>query len=158
MAIPWKVLSFLDQNQVPYIHTTHPTTFRALEVAFAEHMSARKVAKVVVFHGDDGYAMAVLPADSVVDMQEMKALLDLPHLRLATEEELAELFPETELGAMPPFGSLFYMPVYVDSTLARQEAIAFNAGTHRDLVHMRFRDFANLVKPTIVSFARRTAA
>ena len=104
------------------------------------------------------YCIGHRDADSVVDMQEMKTLLDLPHLRLATEEELAELFPETELGAMPPFGSLFYMPVYVDSTLARQEAIAFNAGTHRDLIHMRFRDFANLIKPTIVSFARRTAA
>src|SRR5213078_2692860 len=104
-------------------------------VASADHVPAREVAKTVVFVQENiMYGLAVLCADCVVDMHELRLLLDQPRLRLATERELAELFPECEIGAMPPFGSLFHMPVYVDGRLAGEEMIEFNAGTHQDVV------------------------
>ena len=102
--------------------------------------------------------MAVLTADSVVDIEQLRQDLGLARLRLATEAELSDLFPACELGAMPPFGNLFGLPVYVDDRLAGQETITFNAGTHRDVIHMRFRDFDRLANPAIVTFARRVAA
>jgi Ala-tRNA(Pro) deacylase len=158
MPILTKLREFLDQNKVDYTHTVHPLAYTAKEVASAEHVPAREVAKTVVFLSEHGYGMAVLTADSVVDLEQLRQDLGLARLRLATEAELAELFPSCELGAMPPFGNLFGLPVYVDDRLAGQELITFNAGTHRDVVHMYFRDFDRLVNPAIVTFARRVAA
>ncbi len=102
--------------------------------------------------------MAVLPADSLVDMQELRIVLDMPRLRLASERELAELFPDCELGAMAPLGPLFAMQVYIDYSLCHEDEIAFNAGTHRDVIHIKYRDYANLVAPHKVAFARRAYA
>ena len=153
-----RILEYLDQNKVEYSHHAHPDAYTAREVASAEHVPTHEVAKTVVFVEEDGYGMAVLGADCAVDMYEPRMLLGQPRLRLATEPELAKLFPECELGAMPPFGSLFHMPVYVDSRLAGEEMIEFNAGTHRDVVRLRFRDYESLVKPIIVNFARVVAA
>lgn len=154
MPILRKLQEFLDQSNVEYTHTSHPTAYTAREVASAEHLPAREIAKTVVFLGENGYGMAVLPADSVVDLEQLRLDLGLARLRLATEAELGDLFTECELGAMPPFGNLFDLPIYVDTRLASQEYIAFNAGTHRDVVHMKFRDYERLVNPAIVPFAR----
>ena len=153
-----RILEYLDQNKVEYSHHTHPDAYTARQVASAEHVPMREVAKAVVFLEEDGYGMAVLGADCAVDMYELRMLLGQPHLRLATERELGKLFPECELGAMPPFGNLFRMPVYVDSRLAAEELIEFNAGTHRDVIRLRFRDYESLVKPIVVNFARVVAA
>jgi Ala-tRNA(Pro) deacylase len=153
MPIVERLQDMLERNQVRFTHTIHPEAYRAVEVARAEHIPPHKVAKTIVFHGDQGYGMAVLPADFLVDLQELRYMLGLSHLRLATEEELAELFPDCELGAMPPFGNLYNMPVYADSSLADEETIAYNAGTHRDVVHMKYADFKELVKPGIVTFS-----
>jgi Ala-tRNA(Pro) deacylase len=153
-----RLTSYLDQQQVPYRHTTHPLAFTAREVARAEHMPERKLAKTIVFLADDRYGMAVLPADSLVDMQELRLVLDMPRLRLATEKELAALFPDCEVGAMPPLGALFDMPVYIDYSLTHEDEIAFNASTHRDVIHMKYVDFANVVWPHKVAFARRAYA
>jgi len=158
MGVLGKLKTFLDENQVQYQHTSHPTAYTAREVAAAEHIPACEIAKTVVFLSENGYAMAVLCADSVVDLEQLRLSLGVSRLRLATEAELGELFPQCELGAMPPFGNLFNLPVYVDSRLSSQESIAFNAGTHRDVVHMRFRDFERLVNPAILPFARHAAA
>jgi Ala-tRNA(Pro) deacylase len=143
---------------VEYTHHTHPNAYTAREVASAEHIPAHQVAKTVVFRDEGGYGMAVLGADCAVDMQELRMHLSQPRVRLATERELGQLFPTCELGAMPPFGSLFRMPVYVDSRLTGKEMIEFNAGTHRDVVRLRFRDYDNLVKPIVVNFACIVAA
>jgi Ala-tRNA(Pro) deacylase len=153
-----RILECLDQNRVEHSHHTHPAAYTAREMASAEHVPMREVAKAVVFLEEGGYSMAVLGADCAVDMYELRMLLDQPHLRLATERELSTLFPECELGAVPPLGNLFNMPVYVDSRLAREEMIEFNAGTHRDVIRLRFRDYESLVKPIIVNFARVVAA
>jgi Ala-tRNA(Pro) deacylase len=158
MPILRKLLEVLDQNKATYTHTVHPLAYTAREVASAEHVAAREVAKTVVFLSEQGYGMAVLPADSVVDLEQLRLDLGLSRLRLATESELADLFPACELGAMPPFGNLFGLPVYVDSRMASEDMITFNAGTHRDVIHMHFKDFERLVQPAIVPFARRAGA
>jgi Ala-tRNA(Pro) deacylase len=156
MAISEKLRLFLDQSHVPYNHTVHPLAYTAREVASAEHVPAREVAKTVVIWGDNGFAMLVIPANMVIDFQELRAAMGLTHVRLATETELGDLFPDCDLGAMPPFGTLYRMPVYMDTSLLRDEHIAFNAGTHRDVIHMKLEDYRRLADPVIVSVSRET--
>ena len=153
-----KLMLFLDENQVDYTRHGHPTAYTAREVAAVEHVPAHKVAKTVVFFSENGYGMAVLPGDSMLDLQGLRTLLGVSRLRLAAESELNDLFPECELGAMAPFGNLFGIPVFVDGRLAAEETIAFNAGTHQDVIHMRFEDYQRLVGPSIVTVSRHTAA
>jgi Ala-tRNA(Pro) deacylase len=152
-----RCLDFLDRNRIPYAHTTHANSYRAREVASAEHMLPYKVAKTVIFCGDGCYGMAVLPGDCRVDFEEMAMSLGLTHVRLASEAEIARLFPDSEVGAMPPFGNLFNLPVYVDERLAYGKFIVFNAGTHRDAIHMRFADYLLLTNPLIRRFAHPEA-
>ena len=158
MPLLEKLRNFLEANHTAYTHTVHPTAFTAREVASAEHLPAREVAKTVVVFGDDGYRMMVVPATRLVDFQEVRLTLGLTHARLATEEEIGKLFPDCELGAMPPVGSLYDLPVYLDSSLAGEEIVAFNAGTHHDVVQMRTAEYRALVHPTIASLARVEAA
>jgi Ala-tRNA(Pro) deacylase len=111
------------------------------------------LAKTVIVRGPDRYAMAVLPADCKIDLEQLASTMNLDHLRLATEEEVRMIFPESEVGAMPPFGAPVGMPVYLDVRLADEPYILFNAGTHRDAMHMRVADYIRLADPSITSFA-----
>ena len=154
MALLKRLRVFLDENRAEYTHTVHPIAYTAREVASAEHLPSREVAKVVVVFGDEGYHMMVVPASKLVDFQEIRFTLGLSHARLATEAEVGELFPDCELGAMPAMGNLYGVPVYLDSSLAAEDMIAFNAGTHSDVVHMRTSEYRALVHPTVVSLAR----
>ena len=156
MPMTPKLQEFLTKNSVHYRLHEHSEAYTARQVARAEQIPPHEVAKTIVFIGDHGYGMAVLPANRLVDVHELRTVLGFMRLRLATEEEIGRLFPYAELGAMPPFGNLYGMPVYVDSDLALEEQIAFNAGTHRDAVHMKFSEFVNLVKPTILAFSKLT--
>jgi len=158
MPLSERVRSFFDSHQAEFSVSTHPNAFTAREVAAAEHLPAREVAKTVVIFGDGGYHMVVIPASKLVDFHEVRPVLGLAQCRLATEDELGKLFPECELGAMPPLGPLFGLPVYLDSSLAGQDLIAFNAGTHRDVIHMRTAEFRRLVSPHIVSLVREPMA
>ena len=154
MPLSERLRSFLDSRRAEYTLTVHPQAYTAREVAAVEHLPTREVAKSVVVFGDGEFHMIVIPANKLVDFQEVRVALGLSHVRLATEEELGKLFPDCELGAMPPFGSLYGCNVYLDSSLAGEDTIAFNAGTHRDVIHMRTADFRNLAAPEIVSLAR----
>ena len=156
MAISEKLRLFLDKSHVEYNHTVHPLAYTAREVASAEHLPAREVAKTIVVWGDNGYAMLMLPASMAIDFQELRTALGLTHVRLATESELGRLFPDCDLGAMPPFGSLYNMPIYADSSVLRDTAIAFNAGTHRDVIHMKLEDYRRLAEPVVISVGRET--
>lgn len=147
-----------DSRHIPYSLTSHPTALRASEVASVEHLPAWEVAKTVVVFGDDKYHLVIVPADRYVDMRELQFALDMKHVRLATEAELTTLFPDCELGAMPPLGVLFDLPVYLDSELAGEVMITFNAGTHHECVHMKTADFKKLTKPTVVALTRLQAA
>jgi Ala-tRNA(Pro) deacylase len=146
-------LTHLRANRILFSHSIHPAAFTAREVAAAEHIPAHEISKVVVYYGGTDYGMLVLPADFRVDFTEVGRLLGLPYIRLATETEMLEMFPECELGAMPPFGDLFEMPVLVDESIETDGYIAFNAGTHRDVLHLKFADFRRLVNPLIARFA-----
>ena len=158
MPLLEKLRLFLDKNQAEYTHTVHSIAYTAREVALAEHLRAREVAKVVVVHGDKGYHMLILPANKLVYFHEVRIALGLSHARMVPETELNRLFPDCELGAMPALGNLYGMAVYLDSAMAAENMITFNAGTHRDVVHMRTAEFRRLARPTIVSLAREAAA
>ncbi len=148
-----RCLELLDRAGVWYSHTGHPLAFTAVEVAAAESLSPHKLAKTIVYAGAQGYGMAVLPADCLIDTDSLRGFLKDHSLRLASEREVGQLFPECDLGAMPPFGNMFHMPVLIDSSVAEQEFIAFNAGTHRDVIHINYNDFARIVKPRVAKFA-----
>ncbi len=154
MPMTQRLRDYLERNAVRYSLHQHPEAFTARQVARAERIPPHEVAKTTVFYGDHGYGMAVLPANRLVDVHELRQVLGFARLRLATEDEIGHLFPDVELGAMPPFGNLYGIPVYLDSDLALEEQIAFNAGTHSETVHMKFTEFVNLVKPTILAFSK----
>jgi len=154
MPLPERLRSFLDSHHAEYSLTNHPKAYTAREVAVAEHLRPREVAKVVVIFGDGAFHMVVIPASKLVDLYEARPALGLPQARLATEIELGTLFPDCELGAMPPLGPLYGLKVYLDDSLLGQETIAFNAGTHSEVIHMRMSEFLRLVSPHIVSLAR----
>jgi len=158
MALLEKLRVFLDENHAEYTHTTHSPAFTAREVASAEHLPTREVAKAVLLFADDHYHMIVVPASRLVDFQEVRFALGFHHARLASEEEVGRLFPDCELGAMPPMGNLYGLPVYLDSSLATEPSIAFNGGTHRDEVHMRTDEYRKLVQPKVISLAREAVA
>jgi len=154
MPLSERLRSFLDSHQAKFTLSIHSQVYSAREVAAEEHLPAREVAKTVVVFGEGGYHMVVIPASRLVDLHELRGTLGFSQIRLATETELGKLFPDCEVGAMPPLGSLYGMPVYLDSVLAGQETIAFNAGTHREVVHMAMAEFRRLVSPEVVSAAR----
>jgi Ala-tRNA(Pro) deacylase len=151
MPILTKLKEFLDANRVPYEVRSHRTAYTAQEVAEEEHIPGREMAKVVMVRDGHDYLMAVLPAPYHVGLERLRRAAGRPSLRLATEAEFAGLFPECAPGAMPPFGNLYGIPVWVDEELARDDEIAFNAGNHEQTVHLKYADFARLVHPNVAS-------
>ena len=143
-------LEYLTRMQVRYSHSVHPRAQTARETAIAERVPAHEFAKTVVYYGDNGFGIAVVPADEFVNLARVARNLGLAYIRLASEVELAELFPDCELGAMPPFGDACEMPVIVDPTITA-DYIAFTIGTHRDVVRMSFADFERIARPKIAS-------
>jgi len=158
MPLSERLRSFLDSHQAEFTLTTHAKAFTAREVALAEHLPPREVAKTIVIFGDGAYHMIVVPASKMVDLHEVRCALGLSQAQLATEGELGRFFPDCELGAMPPLGPLYGVPVYLDSGLAGHDTIAFNAGTHREVIHMRMAEYRRLVLPHIASLVREAAA
>ena len=157
MPLSERLRTFLDSNHAEFTLSAHPKAFTAREVAHAEHLPAREVAKTVVLFGDAEYHMIVIPANKLVDFQEMRPVLGLLQARLATEDELSRIFPDCELGAMPPFGGLYGIQVYLDASLASEPVIAFNAGSHREVIHMSMAEFRRLSQPVIVSLVKEPA-
>jgi Ala-tRNA(Pro) deacylase len=153
MPILTKLREYLDSNRVHYEVVSHRQAFTAQEVAAAEHIPGRELAKVVMLRSGKGFLMVVLPAPYRIDLQRAQAALAKPDLALATEEEFAGLFPQCEPGAMPPFGNLYNLPVYVDELLTKDDSIVFNAGSHTQTVRMKYLDFARMVQPKVVSLA-----
>lgn len=145
-------LEYLDRKQVRYSHSAHPPAQTARATADAERVRADEFAKTVVYLGSAGFGIAVVPADQFVDLVKVSRVLGLAYIGLASETELAKLFPDCELGAMPPFGDACDLPVIMDAGIAG-DFIAFTIGTHRDAVRMSFADFQRLAKPTVASIA-----
>ena len=152
------VTKLLDLKKIPYEHRVHRTALTAQQVAAAERIPGTVVAKTVVVKADNKFVMAVLPASLQIDCAALQEELKASELSLANEAEFDCLFPDSEIGAMPPFGNLYGLPVYADESLARDRAILFNAGTHQDAIRMSYRSFTRLVEPKICSFAAKRGA
>jgi Ala-tRNA(Pro) deacylase len=143
---------YLQENGVPFETMTHSQAFTMQEVAAALHVPGDQVAKVVIVKADDRMVMLVVPAPYRLDFGQLRSLLDAKKVRLAEEHEFEGLFPDCATGAMPPFGNLYGLPVYVDEILALQPDIVFRVGTHRDTMKVAYADFGRLVQPTVAEF------
>ena len=152
------LMEFLDANHVKYTTITHSTAYTSQEIAAITHIRGQELAKTVIVKVDGKMAMAVLPAAYQVNLSALRAVVGAISLSLATEAEFRGLFPECETGAMPPFGNIYGMPVYVEESLTRDREIAFNAGTHKELIQLSYEDFARLVHPKILRFSSVRAA
>lgn len=148
-----KVRAFLDQHQIRYVVISHSKAFTAQGIAALAHISGKELAKTVILKLDGSLAMAVLPASYQVDLAAIKKASGVRVAELASEREFAQHFADCETGAMPPFGNLYGIPVYVDETLTEDEEIAFNAGSHYELIRMSYRDFEKVVNPLVMDFS-----
>jgi Ala-tRNA(Pro) deacylase len=153
-----KVKAFLDIHGTKYIVISHSKAYTAQGIAAVAHVSGRELAKTVIVKLDGDLAMAVLPASYQVDLEELRRRTGVRSVELATEREFKQHFPDCETGAMPPFGNLYGIPVYVDETLTEDREISFNAGSHYELIKMAYRDFERLVKPEVMDFSSAHAA
>jgi Ala-tRNA(Pro) deacylase len=142
-----RLKEFLDANGVKYLSIPHRQAYTAMEVAESSHVRGQDMAKTVIVDVDGHLAMAVLPATKHVNVEHLRRSVGAQHVGIAKEGEFRFDFPGCEVGAMPPFGNLFNMEVLVDPKLAEDEEIAFNAGTHTEVVKMNYRDFDRLVHP-----------
>jgi Ala-tRNA(Pro) deacylase len=149
-----RIKEYLDQENIKYAIITHSPAYTAQEIAASAHIPGKLLAKTVVIKLDGKLAMAVLPASLKVDLEHLAELTESRTVELATEKEFMNQFPDCEVGAMPPFGHLYGMPVFVADELAEDQVIAFNAGTHSQLIQMAYHDFVRLVRPRILEFAK----
>ncbi|HSW55240.1 MAG TPA: YbaK/EbsC family protein [Ignavibacteriaceae bacterium] len=148
-----KLKSFLDENKIKYVSIQHSSAYTAQEIAAVAHIPGKDLAKTVIIKIDGKMAMAVLPASYKVSFDNLKDTLGVKEVRLAYEQEFIDKFPDCEVGAMPPFGNIYGMDVYVAESLAEDEEIAFNACSHTELIKMSFSDFEKLVKPKRIKFS-----
>jgi len=145
-----KLVDFLDEHHVKYLSISHSPCFTAQEVAASAHISGKKIAKTVIVKIGDRLAMVVIPANEHVDFATLKQLTGENDVGLARESDFKEKFTGCETGAVPPFGNLFGVPVFLSSHLA-QDKIIFNGGSHSELIQMSYQDFVNLVKPKMIT-------
>ena len=143
---------FLDRENVKYVSITHSPAYTAQEAAQSAHITGREFAKTVVVELDGRMALAVLPANRKVVMQDLCEVTGSANVKFASEGQFKERFPECETGAMPPFGNLYGMDVFVSPSLADNEEIAFNAGSHTEVIKLDYEDFARLVQPKVIEF------
>ena len=147
-----KLKDFLDERGVKYVLISHSPAFTAQEVAASAHVPGKEMAKTVVIKIDGEMALAVLPASYLIDLDLLKLATYSDVVELAGEKEFKDTFPGCEVGAMPPFGNLYAMRTLVADSLAEDESIVFNAGSHTELIRMTFEDFRRVVEPEIVEF------
>jgi Ala-tRNA(Pro) deacylase len=153
MAIPQRIRDYLDSQNVPYETLHHSQAFTAQEVAHSLHVSGKKCVKAVMAEGDSKTVMVVIPAAHRLNFQELKSALRAKQLEMLVERELVGLFPDCDLGAVPPIGNLYGIDVWVDRAVASTEKILFCAGTHEDCIRMRYSDFAKLTRPFVGHFS-----
>ena len=146
-----KLKEFLDSHQVKYVSMMHSPAFTSQEIAASAHISGKQLAKIVIIKVDKRLAMVVIPANGQINFVKLKEVLSVQDIDLAAESEFKNNFSGCEVGAMPPFGNLYDMPVFVSSQLAQQDHILFNAGSHSELMQLAYRDFERLVKPKVVA-------
>ena len=149
-----KLEQYLMDQRIAFERVHHEPTFTANRMAECLHISGKEVAKSVLLRGPHGYMLAVLPSTHRIDLERMKRELDDEDVEMASEQEIEQLFPDCETGALPPFGSLYHLPTIVDDSLTQDERIVFDAQCHDEAIRMTFRDFQFLEHPRIGHFAR----
>ena len=147
-----KVKEFLDNQNIKYVTISHSAAYTAQEIAASAHIPEKELAKIVMVRIDGKMAMAVLPASYNVDFDLFKKVAGTSKVELATEKEFKDMFPGCDVGAMPPFGNLYVMDVFVAESLGEDEEIAFNAGSHAELIRLAYKDFEKLVNPKVMNF------
>lgn len=147
-----KIKDFLDSKKIKYVIIKHSPAYTAQEVAASSHIPGKELAKTVIVKIDDEMAMVVLPALCQINFDLLKDATMANTVKLAEEHEFEDMFPGCEIGAMPPFGNLYDMEVYVAESLTEEEEIAFNACSHTELIKMAFKDFEQVVKPKVMAF------
>ncbi|MEQ9619887.1 MAG: YbaK/EbsC family protein [Deltaproteobacteria bacterium] len=155
MSVLKSLKDYLDDNGIKYKVISHSPAYTAQEIAALVHVPGKELAKTVIVKADEGYAMAVLPASRKINLEALKDVMSAKHVELAKEEEFGKMFPDCEVGAMPPFGNLYDLPIYVAKALSEDEEIVFNAGTHTDAIKMSYQDLERLVKPVIADFSEQ---
>jgi Ala-tRNA(Pro) deacylase len=154
MKIPNQVIDCLNEHKVRYEILHHPEAVTAQRIAQAEHIKGRHHAKVVILKSGEQHLMTVLPADHQIDLEKVGKVIGKT-ASLGKEQEFKSLFPDCAIGAMPPFGNLYGLPTYVDSHLAQQDYIVFEAGTHTDAIKISYRDYEKIVKPQVEDLATK---
>jgi len=154
MSIPKAIISYFKKNRISYKVMKHEVAYTAQEIAAAQHVSGKQVAKTVLVKTGKDFILAVLPATHLIDFNKLKKLAKLKKASLAQEEDMIRLFPGIEAGAMPPLGKLYNLPVYVDKSLGLDPEIIFNAGTHADMLKMKYKDFAKMNKSVVGIFGK----
>jgi Ala-tRNA(Pro) deacylase len=148
-----KLKEFLDREKVKYVTVGHSVAYTAQEIAASAHIPGQDLAKTVVVKLDGEMVLAVLPATARVDLELLRKASGAKSAELARENEFAGIFPGCELGAMPPFGNLYGLEVFVAQRLTEDEQIAFNAGTHTELIQMSYADFERLARPRVLKLS-----
>ncbi len=153
-----KLKEYLDERQIKYVSIRHSSAYTAQQIAASAHIPGKMLAKTVMVKVDDRMCMAVLPASYLIDFDLLKQMLGCKKLELAREQEFKDIFPQCEVGAMPPFGNLYNLEVYVSESLVEDDDIVFNAGTHTELIMLSYDDFHNCVDPVVLKFSHKTYA
>lgn len=144
---------FLDKHGIKYVTISHSTAYTAQEIAASAHIRGKELAKTVIVKIDGKMAMAVLPASYMVDLDLLRKATGASRVELAAEHEFKDNFPGCHIGAMPPFGNLYGMEVFAEEDLSQDEEIAFNAGSHTELIKLKYNDFVRLVQPKVLKLA-----
>ena len=145
-----RLKQFLDSKNVRYVSLNHSMAFTALEIAKSAHLSSKEMAKTIILLIDDQPTMAVLPAAYKVDLEMLRDAFETNNVELASEQDFAKLFPDCEVGAMPPFGNLYAMDVYIAESITEHTYIAFSAGSHSEVIRMTYNDYEALVSPSFI--------
>lgn len=146
--------NYLDSHNIRYVTISHSPAYTAQKIAASAHISGKSMAKSVIVFVEGKLAMVVLPSSYKVDFDMLRELVGTDDVRLAEERDFKDTFPDCELGAMPPFGNLYGVDVFVAETLAENDEIAFSACNHKEVIQMSYKDFENLVQPKVMKFSR----
>lgn len=154
MSLPARLQRFLDDQSIQYRVLEHPETFTTMEMAQALHVPGKEMAKVVITRADGNFLMAVLPACYKVDLGALADATGAEDVDLANEGEIRGLFPDCEVGAMPPFGNLYGLPTYVDRHLSEDSEIVFEGGNHHEAIRVTYSDYERAAHPIVVNVSK----
>ncbi len=147
-----KLIDYFLENHIPFETKKHRHAYTAQEIAAEQKVPGKQMAKVVMIQAEGNLAMLVMPASYRIHFGKLANVIGCQDVRLAEEKDFAGLFPDCATGAMPPFGNLYHIPVYVDKSLTQDQEIVFNAGTHDDTMQVRYEDYARLAQPIVADF------